>query len=89
MTVWYESPHLHSWCRSRRSGIIIIKALKRIQEADYILHDALVSDEILNLAKPEAQRIYVGKLYQDGQDQTGRQEWINQLIIDLAAKGQK
>ena len=53
------------------------------------MHDALVSDEILNLAKPEARRIYVGKIYQDGQDQTERQEWINQLIIELAEKGQK
>jgi uroporphyrin-III C-methyltransferase len=69
--------------------LLTIKALKRIQEADCILHDALVSDEIMNLAKPEAQRIYVGKLYQDGQDQTDRQEWINQLIIELAGKGQK
>lgn len=53
------------------------------------MHDALISDEILNLAKPEARRIYVGKIYQDGQDQTERQEWINQLIIELAEKGQK
>lgn len=49
----------------------------------------MVSDEILNLAKPDVQRIYVGKIYQDGQNQTGRQEWINQLIIDLSEKGQK
>lgn len=69
--------------------LLTIKALKRIQEADIILHDALVSDEILNLARPDVQRIYVGKIYQDGQNQTGRQEWINQLIIDLSEKGQK
>jgi len=69
--------------------LLTIKAMRRIQEADCILHDALVSDEILLLAKPEAQRIYVGKIYQDGQDQTDRQEWINQLIIELAATGQK
>ena len=69
--------------------LLTLKAYKRIQEADYLLHDALVSDEILNLAKPEARRIYVGKIYQDGQDQTERQEWINQLIIELAEKGQK
>ena len=69
--------------------LLTIKALKRIQEADCILHDALVSEEILNLARPQAQRIYVGKIYQDGQDQTDRQEWINQLIIELARKGQK
>jgi len=69
--------------------LLTVKALKRIQEADIILHDALVSDEILSLASPNAQRIYVGKIYQDGQNQTGRQEWINQLIIDLSEKGQK
>jgi uroporphyrin-III C-methyltransferase len=69
--------------------LLTVKALKRIQEADCILHDALVSDEILNLARPDAQRIYVGKIYQDGQDQIDRQEWINQLIIELASKGQK
>jgi uroporphyrin-III C-methyltransferase len=69
--------------------LLTIKALRRIQEADCILHDALVSDEILILSKPEAEHIYVGKIYQDGQNQTGRQEWINQLIIELAAKGQK
>jgi uroporphyrin-III C-methyltransferase len=69
--------------------LLTVKALRRIQEADIILHDALVSDDILNLARPESQRVYVGKIYLDGQDQTDRQEWINQLIIDLAAKGQK
>jgi len=69
--------------------LLTIKALKRIQEADVVLHDALVSDEILNLSRPEAQRVYVGKLYLDGQDQTDRQDSINQLIIELAAKGQK
>ncbi len=40
--------------------LLTLKALKRIQEADYILHDALVSNEILNLAQPDAERIYVG-----------------------------
>ncbi len=69
--------------------LLTVKALKRIQEADCILHDALVSMEILSLANSEAQRIYVGKIYLDGQDQTDRQEGINQLIIELAAKGQK
>ena len=69
--------------------LLTVKALKRIQEADCILHDALVSNEILNLASPAAQQIYVGKIYRDGQDQTDRQEWINRLILDLTAKGQK
>ncbi len=69
--------------------LLTVKALKRIQEADIILHDALVSGEILNLAKPDVERVYVGKIYQDGQNQTGRQEWINQLLINLSEKGQR
>lgn len=69
--------------------LLTLKALKRIQKADFILHDALVSSAILDLAQPEARRIYVGKLYQDGQDQTERQEEINKLIIELAAEGKQ
>lgn len=69
--------------------LLTLKALKRIREADFILHDALVSNEILELAQPEAKRIYVGKLYHDGQNQTDRQEWINQLIVELAAEGKR
>ena len=38
-----------------------IKAMKRNQEADCILHDALFSNKILNLAKPEAKRLDIGK----------------------------
>jgi uroporphyrin-III C-methyltransferase len=69
--------------------LLTIKALKRIQEADYILHDALVSQEILNLANPEAVMVYVGKIYLDGQDQTDRQDAIHDMIIDLAIKGNR
>lgn len=69
--------------------LLTVKALNCIQRADYLLHDALVSEEILNLARPEAKRIYVGKVYHDGQDQTERQEWINRLLIELAGKGLK
>ncbi|MGE5424660.1 MAG: uroporphyrinogen-III C-methyltransferase [Syntrophothermus sp.] len=69
--------------------LLTVKALNRIQQADYILHDALVSEEILQLARPEAIRVYVGKIYSDGQDQTERQDTINQLILDLSVKEQK
>lgn len=69
--------------------LLTLKALRRIQEADYLLHDALVSQEVLDLARPGAKRIYVGKLYQDGQDQTERQDSINQLLIELVADGFK
>jgi uroporphyrin-III C-methyltransferase len=67
--------------------LLTLKALKLIQQADYILYDALVSEEILRLARTDAQCIYVGKVYHDGQDQSERQDQINQLILDLAARG--
>lgn len=69
--------------------LLTVKALNRILSADYILHDALVSSEILGLAGPTTQLVYAGKLYEDGQDQGERQEWINQTIVELAAQGKK
>lgn len=69
--------------------LLTVKALRRIQEADYILHDALVSEEILELARPDSIKVYVGKIYLDGQDQTDRQENINQMILDLATRDMK
>jgi len=41
--------------------LLTIKALKAIQRADVIVHDGLVSDEILALAPPRARRISVAK----------------------------
>lgn len=66
--------------------LLTVKALNRIKNADCILYDALVSKEILDFANPGAELIYVGKLYEDGQDQGIRQEWINQTIVDLASQ---
>ncbi|WP_417514153.1 siroheme synthase CysG [Minwuia sp.] len=37
------------------------KAHRLLQEADVIVHDRLISDEILNLSRRDARRIYVGK----------------------------
>ncbi len=41
--------------------LLTIKALRLLQNADVILYDRLVSDEILALARRDAGRIYVGK----------------------------
>ncbi len=42
-------------------GLLTLKALRALNEADVILHDRLVSDEILALARRDAERIAVGK----------------------------
>ncbi len=41
--------------------LMTLRALRLIQEADVILFDRLVSDEILNLARRDAERVFVGK----------------------------
>ncbi len=41
--------------------LLTIKALRLLQNADVILYDRLVSDEVLALARRDADRLYVGK----------------------------
>jgi uroporphyrin-III C-methyltransferase/precorrin-2 dehydrogenase/sirohydrochlorin ferrochelatase len=41
--------------------LLTLKALRAIQEADVLVHDRLVSDEVLDYARRDARRIYVGK----------------------------
>lgn len=41
--------------------LLTVKALRLLQHADVILYDRLVSDEILSLARRDAERFYVGK----------------------------
>lgn len=41
--------------------LITVKAYKVLQTADVILYDNLANEELLSLAKPECDKIYVGK----------------------------
>ncbi|MDH3473925.1 MAG: SAM-dependent methyltransferase, partial [Rhodospirillales bacterium] len=41
--------------------LISVKALKRLQNAEVVVYDRLISQEILDLVPPGAARIYVGK----------------------------
>lgn len=69
--------------------LLTLKALRRLQNADVILYDALMGEEILSLAKPDTQKIYVGKLYKDGQNQKMRQEEIHALFLKYAGESRK
>ena len=63
---------------------LTVKALRAIQSADVLVYDRLVGDDIVDLAPPEARRIFVGK-------ESGRhpvpQKRINELLVGLAAPG--
>ncbi|MCW4151146.1 uroporphyrinogen-III C-methyltransferase [Halomonas sp. 18H] len=66
--------------------LLTIKALRRLQQAEIILHDRLVSQEILELANPEAQRLYVGK---QRSRHSVPQEGINRALVEWARAGKR
>ena len=66
--------------------LMTFKALRLLQQADVVVYDRLVSPEILDMARREAERIYVGK-----RDRWHRmpQVKINELLVQLAKEGKK
>jgi uroporphyrin-III C-methyltransferase len=65
--------------------LITAKAIRYLQQADVVLTDRLVSDEILkNYVNPDAEVIYVGKQCRKGFSTP--QETINELIVKYAAQ---
>ncbi|HWP49134.1 MAG TPA: uroporphyrinogen-III C-methyltransferase [Candidatus Limnocylindrales bacterium] len=65
-------------------GLITLKGIQCIQQADVILYDYLASEELLRYAAPGAEIIYVGK--QASNFQTD-QKIINQKMIEGARSG--
>lgn len=61
--------------------LLTIKAKRYIQEADVILYDYLVTDEVISFARADAELIFVGK---KAGHHTLKQEEINQLLVDKA-----
>lgn len=68
------------------AGLLTLKGLQQIQQADIIVYDRLVSDEIMNLTRRDAERVFVGK-------RAGfhcvPQEQINQILLEQAKKGKR
>lgn len=66
--------------------LLTLRALQIMQKADVIVHDRLVSDDILALARRDADRISVGKTPGCS---ANSQEEINALLIDLVKSGKR
>ena len=66
--------------------LLTLKAVRALQDADVILHDRLVSSEVLDLARRDAARICVGKA---AGSIGSSQEDINALLIELANQGKR
>jgi uroporphyrin-III C-methyltransferase/precorrin-2 dehydrogenase/sirohydrochlorin ferrochelatase len=64
--------------------LISVKGLRALQQAEAIVYDALVSQKLLSSAKPECEKIFVGK-------RSGRnfalQEEINNILMAKAKEG--
>jgi uroporphyrin-III C-methyltransferase/precorrin-2 dehydrogenase/sirohydrochlorin ferrochelatase len=65
-------------------GLLTVRAREMLADADYVLHDALVSAETLALCGPSARLEDVGK--RAGRA-SARQEAINDRLIELARQG--
>ncbi|EIB96937.1 siroheme synthase CysG [Pantoea anthophila] len=68
------------------SGLLTLRGLQVMQLADVVLYDHLVSEEVLDLVRRDADRICVGKR---ASAHTLPQEEINQLLVSLALKGKR
>lgn len=65
-------------------GLLTLKGKAILEKADVVVYDALANDALLVHARPEAERIYVGKV---AGDHALPQDQINALIIAKAKEG--
>lgn len=67
-------------------GLLTLAGLRALQQADVVLHDRLVSAEVLALARRDADLVEVGKT---GGGPSTPQERINELLIEHARAGRR
>lgn len=66
--------------------LLTFKAVRLMQQADVMVYDRLVSQPILDMANPEAERLYVGK---QKDDHAVPQDRINDLLVEKAKQGKR
>lgn len=68
------------------AGLLTLKGLQQIQQADVVVYDRLVSDDIMNLVRRDADRLFVGK--RAGYHCVPQEE-INQILLREAQSGKR
>ena len=67
-------------------GLLTLHAVNALKQADKVVYDALVSEDILSLVKPEAELLYAGKR---GGKPSWNQQDITDKLIELAGQGHR
>lgn len=66
--------------------LLTLRAVQRLQDADIIFYDRLVDEDVLELARSDAEKVFVGK-------HVGAHSWpqerINQVIVAAALMGKR
>ncbi len=65
-------------------GLMTLRGMKCLEEADVVVYDHLVNPEVLRFARKDARMVYAGK---QGGDHTIPQEKLNLLLAEEARKG--
>ncbi|MEI2418122.1 siroheme synthase CysG [Orrella sp. JC864] len=68
-------------------GLLTLRALRALNEADIILYDRLVGDAVLSLARRDAEQVFVGK--RAGEDHHATQARIHALMREHAQAGRR
>ncbi len=68
------------------ADLVTLRAQRLLGEADVIVHDRLVSGDVLDLARRDAERIFVGK---ERANHCLPQSGINELLVRLGREGKR
>ncbi|MDG2176152.1 MAG: siroheme synthase CysG [Gammaproteobacteria bacterium] len=66
--------------------LLTFRALRLMQQADVVLYDRLVAEEILHMCRQDAEKIHVGK---QRKQHTMAQEDISKMLVELARQGKR
>ncbi len=67
-------------------GLLTLHAVNALEQADVLVYDALVGEAVLNMARPDCERIYAGKR---GGRPSPVQADISQRLVRLAQDGRR
>jgi len=67
-------------------GLITALGIHALQNADVVLHDALINEALLKLARPGAEILYAGKR---GGKKSCKQSDISRTLVSLARRGKR